>query len=266
LVLQPGDWIGVFGPQPTNSSFHFNRGAPIRLEFKGDSGLRLEFLADLEGQSFTRDETVDVELMSVVDPVDAPVRDAERMLQIARYLIAPPGLEILRGTRVRTGLAEGQGLIEIEAEAGAAALRLPRPETPRGVPLPVRVDGLNPRWSAGVLLREGYVLGFYGPPEDRYREAGLDFEGRACVSLFPDRAARTEIEIGHPVVCDSHELFVQVTRLDDNPPPGTWRVAVNNPTDREIVTTCRANLQAPGLELGETTVTLAPGGYAVLVE
>ena len=156
------------------------------------------------------------------------------------------------------------GLLEITAVDGAATVSASRPASLVNVPLPVRVSGLNPNWSAGVYLHRGYVLGNYGEGTNRYRAAGVDPDGRVYTGLFTDHADRTEVTIGHPVVCDAESVFIQVTLRDDRGAKESWHVSVNNPTDDVVETVCRSTFAMPGLELAEQSLSLPPGGYAEL--
>jgi len=44
----------------------------------------------------------------------------------------------------------------------------------------------------------------------------------------------------------------------------SWHVSLNNPTDRELRTTCRTGFELPGLKLPRMQVTVPAGGYLVL--
>jgi hypothetical protein len=162
------------------------------------------------------------------------------------------------------GNATRDGLLELAAENHAVGLSVGRPEPRVDLPLPIRLHGLNPRWSAGMHLERGYVQGHYGDANSRYRDLGFDREGTVWAPLFPDYAAETVVRIGNPVVCDHEDVFIQVTRLDAGTSPSSWHVSANNPTDQELRVTFRSNLGLPGLLREAMTVTLAPGGYVVL--
>jgi hypothetical protein len=110
----------------------------------------------------------------------------------------------------------------------------------------------------------GFVKGDYGTGANRYRAVGLDLDGRAYIPLYPDLAALTEIEVGHPVVTDTQgqNLFIQVTALSGGTitnPQYQWAVAVNNPTDSPITTVLTQNMALPDFNFGTQRVTLAPG-------
>ena len=123
--------------------------------------------------------------------------------------------------------------------------------------LPVRITGLNRRWSAGLFQKRGFVKGDHGGGEDRYRALGIDIEGNAYVPLYANWADQTHILAGHPVVAgpEALEVFIQVTRISDDPPrfPRFPKQPVGN--DRHDCTSGRhahARLEVPG-ETGHTS-------------
>jgi len=265
-LLRTGDWIGVVGAEPSNLSLHINRGAPLQLRFRGPTDLSTSVFGLLDQATVTRDDVEHFELLSVVDPLDEPRRGLERVLEVIGYLAKPPGLEVPRGRIISPNgqTATVGGLLRVAAVDGAATLGVGRSASPINVPLPVRVSGLNPNWSAGVFQRRGYVLGNYGEGTDRFRAAAVDREGRAHVGLFTDYADRTEVTVGHPVVCDDRRLFIQVTARDDRQAKNSWHVSINNPTDAVVETACRSAFAMPGLELAEQSLSVPAGGYVVL--
>ena len=203
-LLRTGDWFGVIGAEPSNLSLHVNRGAPLKLRFRGNDDLSTAFYGQPATVAVKPGDVEHFELLSVVDPLDAPRRGFERVMALASYLADPTGLEVRRGRFASTDERRATigGLLEIAAADGAATVMASRPASPVDAPLPVRVGGLNPNWSAGVYLHRGYVLGNYGEGTNRYRAAGVDSDGRVYTGLFADHADRTEVTIGHPVVCD----------------------------------------------------------------
>jgi hypothetical protein len=125
---------------------------------------------------------------------------------------------------------------------------------------------LNRRWTAGLLQKTGYVKGFYGSGENRYREVGLDIYGYAYIPLYPNLAPMTHVIVGHPVTAsgtNADQIFIQVTHLYDN--PAHWHISVNNPTDQAITATLHNPFPLPGLSFADTKITLLPGEYRVLL-
>jgi len=261
IRVKTGDWIGCYGPEGTNLSWHLNLGAPIRLKLRDGQSLGIAFLADLEGRRVAAHQRMDFSLLSVVDPLDAPTRDADRVRAIARRVLGADGIRIRRGQRVVSPIG---GLLDLRASNGSVAITARRPAERTGLPLPVRVSGLNPRWSAGILLAEGHVAGGYDEGRLRYRATGFDSDGRIWATFHPDERPVTRATLGHPVVCDRKDLFVQVTARDSAGKPESWHVAVNNPTEATITATLRQAMPLPGLLRGPVTIEVPPGARVVL--
>ncbi len=175
------------------------------------------------------------------------------------YLGHPPDLDIIRGKRI-----ESPGLLEVATDAGAVELTVARSNGVPGLTVPLRIAGLNPRWSAGLLQKTGYTKGFYGPGKDRWRALGIETGGYAYVPLYVDRADTTSILAGHSVTADrgGEDLFIQVTNTGGAPPH--WHVSVNNPTDHPIRTVLHNAMHLPGISFEERPLRLKGGEYVVL--
>ncbi|MFV2070479.1 MAG: hypothetical protein ACC645_26225, partial [Pirellulales bacterium] len=146
----------------------------------------------------------------------------------------------------------------------AVEFSVPRPSKPLPMTLPIRLSGMNRRWSAGLLQYEGYVKGDYGTGEKRYRAMGIDVDGYAYVPVYAHWADNTHMLAGHPVVAgpEGRDLFIQVTRVHDDPP--RYHVSVNNPTDKPVVTTLRNAMGLPGINFHSKRVVLEPGQYLLI--
>jgi hypothetical protein len=133
--------------------------------------------------------------------------------------------------------------------------------------VPVRVDGLNRRWSAGLYQFDGFRSHYYSKDNGGYRALGLDQEGGAYVPLHVAAAATHDL-IGQPVVADEagQDLFIQVTCLPGDHGPGalSWNISANNPTDHPIETTLHRAMNLPGLNFSDTRITLQAGEYRAL--
>jgi hypothetical protein len=256
IRIDTGDWFGFHAPGPSNSHLFVNRGEPILLEPR--RGWVLVF-ADAKGRLVKSGEVYRYEVFGLGFPLDVAIESPSDFVRFLDYLARPTGLEVRRGRRL-----ESPGLLEIEPADHAVEVVLGTPAGGIDLVVPLRVRGLEPRWSAGVFMKQGYVRGLYGPGEDRFRAAGLDFAGDAYVPLHPGRAPRTHVIVGHPVVAgpEGRELFIEMTKLAEG--PFEWHVAVNNPTDRRIETTLRAAMDLPGLVLPAGRRVFEPGEYRVL--
>jgi len=265
FVLEPGDWFGVYSDQATNSHLFVNRSDKVRLRVvKPPHPAWLSVWAALDEAEVKAGETYHFELFSLGYPVDVEVAEAEDFIRAVEYLRQPDGFEVLLGKRL-----EAHGVIELEPHDYAAEIRLPRPERETDLTLPVRLRGLNRRWTAGLFMKRGYVQAHYGPGGNRYRPLGIDLDGNAYVPVYPDLAEQTHLMMGHPVVADERgrELFIQVTQTSG----GTggefhWWIAVNNPTDRAITTTLSNRMSLPGIKFESKEISVASGEHLVVEE
>lgn len=255
LPLKHGDWFGVVREGLGNSYLFFNRGPDLTLKITA----QLELQANVEGVQWKKGDTYVTELAGFAFPLDVPVQTAAELQKYAEYLSNPTGLELHRGKRV-----ESPGILTVQPFNYAVELSLPRPAEKFHVTVPLMIPGLNPRWSAGLLQKQGYSKGFYGPGENRYRPLGLDFEGNAYVPLWVNMAENTRIVAGHPIVAgaEGQDLFIQVTRISDS--SNRWHVSVNNPTDKAVTVTLRQVMELPGLSFPDQKLTLQAGEYRVL--
>lgn len=254
-LIRTGDWFGIYSNEATNSHLFVNRGDPFRIFL----GAALIFLVDQDDKVIKKGQKIRFELAALGFPMNVEVKSAVDFQRYVDYVNQPDGLFVLRGQRL-----EGPGLVEFAPSNHAVELYVPAPMKRLDLTLPVRIRGLNPRWSAGLFQKKGYSKGFYGSGDNRYRALGLDLAGNAYVPLYVDLSAATWIRAGHPVVAgtEGKDLFIQVTRVNDS--PSEWHVSVNNPTDQAITTTLRAAMNLPGLDLKDTPVTLKPGEYQVI--
>jgi hypothetical protein len=238
-----------------NAHLLVNRGEPLRLKV----GASLDLVADRGDRRFQSGENYTFELASMAFPIDVPITDQRQMVRYVSYLRAPPGLRVLRGTR-----RDSPGFVDLAADDGAVELSAPKAEGVEGMTLPVRVNGLNPRWSAGLLQEDGYSAGAYGTGRDRFRALGIDFDGAAYVPMYVDRAELTRMLAGHPIVADTRgrALFIQVTCLGGT--PFHWHVSINNPEDHPITTVLKQAMSLPGLGFSERQITIGAGEYVVL--
>jgi hypothetical protein len=253
--LTAGDWFGLYGKHTENAQLFISR-SPVRLV---RAPIRLELHAVQEREAVQAAARVELEIAGFGFPLDVPVADAHQFLPYVEYLREPTGLQITRGQRI-----ESPGLLELAADGGIVNLSLGRAKTAPGLTLPLRIAGLNPRWSAGLLQKTGYTLQFYGPSQDRWRGIGVEWPGTSYVPLHVDRADATSLIAGHPVIAETsgRELFIQVTNIGGS--PWRWHVSVNNPTDHTIRTVLHNAMGLPGILFDQRPIQIDAGGYIVL--
>ncbi|MGC8643305.1 MAG: hypothetical protein ACP5XB_25895 [Isosphaeraceae bacterium] len=115
--------------------------------------------------------------------------------------------------------------------------------------LPIAVAGLNDRWSAYLFDRT----------LKQARPIGV-FEGTAWATISV--AGRADLFVGHPILVDRPELFVQLTQSSES----SWALEIHNPTDAAVTTRMRANPAFDplrGQDLSAEAVTI-PAGSSVL--
>ena len=260
-----GSWFGFFSERVGNASLFLNRGEPLvlRTRHRRDGRVLFEIDAALEGAKVAQGESRHYELFSINEPLDPPGKGVPRFRRLQAYLQAPAGLQLERGTRL-----SDPGFVSVRAEGGAIELGVTRPPQPIGIPLPLRVHGLEPDWSIGVFQIEGHTPGAYTDGRGVYQSLGVDRRGRVHVSLYPDHAPSTRVVVGHPVVSDAEQLVIEAMPRPGAPASGAryaWHVAVNNPTDAPIRATFRRAMALPGLDFEPVTRTIPAGGQVVLV-
>ncbi len=264
-TIETGDWFAAISPNEANAMLLVNRGVPLELSVDPASVVLREALPQGGLRVAAGDQRL-LEWFYCSWPMDKPIPHTDALLRWVRYFQQPDGFEILRGVRV----AAPPGVIELEAERGAVEVKVPRSADSLDANLPFRVAGFNPRWSAILWQKEGYVgAGRYGKAQNRFRTLGMDFDGRVYFPVPTDQAALHHLVVGQPVVAAAggEELFINVVCLKDaaGGTPPLWHVSVNNPTDAPITATLTRTMELPGVEWAGETITLAPGEHRILV-
>jgi hypothetical protein len=273
--LGPGDWFSFFSSDDTDSQIFVVRSEPVHIflahlydSVKKTSILFPRITGALSGENSNGTANVVAgekhvwELFSLGVPMNLSVHDVTGIQGMLAYLNSPDGLAISHGSGTVS-----PGLLELAPVDGYVEVSVDRPAINNYLTLPLRVSGLNRRWTAGLLQKSGYVKGFYGTGENRYREIGLDTYGYAYIPLYPNLAPQTHVIVGHPVTADganTDKLFIQVTHLYDN--PAHWHVSVNNPTEQAITAALHNAFPLPGLSFADKSITLRPGEYRVLLD
>jgi hypothetical protein len=258
VKLAPGDWFALYSEKIASSHLFVVREQPVQLNVWTPSVLTIT--SDLAGKQVKKGETFHFELFSIGIPIHVEVKDQAGITKRLAYLNEPTGMKIIRGKRVAS-----PGFVECAPDNHAVEVIVPKPAEKTSLTLPLRVNSLNRRWTAGLFQKQGYVKGDYGKGHNRYRPLAVDDAGFAYVPMYVDLADTTHMLAGHPVVADEQgkELFIQVTRLYEN--PDQWHVSINNPTTGQIRTRLTQRMALPGLNFPTTTVTLKAGEYRVLV-
>lgn len=259
FTIKKGDWFAFYSPQLSNTHIFINRESDILMSIIKPGAGWITISADMNGKSVKKDDTYIYELFSITFPIDVEVKGVDEIVKMINYVKNPTGMSILKGQRL-----DSDGLLEFKPKDHIVEIAIPKPEVKTNLTLPVRVQGLNSRWSIGLFQKEGYVKGDYGIGKDRYRSLGFDAYGNVYVPVYADYAEKTDLVIGHPVVADNdgNELFIQVTHVNEN--PQQWHISVNNPTDKPITTTLSKAMELPGFQFTAQKITVPAGGYIVI--
>lgn len=270
LAMNPGDWFGLYSSKAANVNLFTVRDQPVRLDVKrGNTHLSLH--ADPANRLVRSGQTFTFSLATMTFPVDAEIDSVDQLIRCKHYFVNPTGLNVT-GARV-----DSPGLLDYEAVDQRIEIQLPHPGWDTRMTLPFRARGFNPRWSAGLFMKKGYVTGHYGKGENRYRPLGVDPHGQIYFSVSADLAPAHHYVAGHPVTAEgegSQELLIQVTQISggtflkgrETIQPFHWHVSVNNPTDEEIAATLTKNMDLPGLEFPDQKITLNPGHFHSIVD
>ena len=266
--IASGEWFGFYSEQAYNGVLFINRGDPIvigvNIDPRGQKAWYVRVMADLEGKQVKAGDVFHHEVFSVNEALDTEAYGPERFQYILKYLAAVESMTVVRGSRINT-----LGFFDIKTDGTERPieLKVTQPTEPVALTIPVRVFGLNPKWSAGLFQISGHSPGNYTNGMNVYTTLGFDFDGRVYASLYPDQSPETHVVIGHPVVCDTPELFIEAMPRSSKEGKGyDWHIAVNNPTDRPVKAAFRVGMDLPGLSFEPQTHTIPAGGYAVLGE
>jgi len=266
--LAPGDCFGVCSPKTANAHIVFVRGVPMRMSFTRPQSLSPMLLADLPDKQVKADQRLRYGVATYSFPLDAPINAPEDLEKSIAYIESPTGLVVTGAKRVSS-----PGLLDYEATADAVRIQIPRATWKTFLTLPIRVKGYSRKWTCGLWLKEGFVKGFYGPPTNRFRPMGVDFDGQIYVPISPDLAEKHDVVVGHPIVADAagKDVFIQVTQtsggvrtLDGKPTAWRWHVSLNNPLAKPVTVTFKQTMPLPGLAFGTRKLTLQPGEYRVI--
>jgi hypothetical protein len=303
LTLPPGGWLGVLSLNISAAHLLFNVGGsslevtlsnPVpRINLTNNSWISVSAsVADLRALP-PHMPSYEASLYSVGVPVDRNLCDVKSLLALRQYMTDVPGFELLRGTVGSAAAAHGLKVLELEIDSATyvAEVRVSKPATNEGLTdvaaliLPLRLGGLNRRWSVGVLQLSGYCVGHYGVCGYRYRSLGVDDHNRIHVPVYPGRANVTHLLMGHPVIAvgdpKAQRLFIQVTAIGSSSAADTnlvnvstvsgsmrWHVSIQNPESHPIT----ARFEAQGFGTGappqtwnsQTALTVPAGGTLVL--
>ncbi|HCD31308.1 MAG TPA: hypothetical protein DER01_02810 [Phycisphaerales bacterium] len=264
-IIDTGQWFAAISPVQANAMLMVNRGSPLVLSVSGKKTQLVEALPR-NGLVVKAHQQRRVSWLTCYWPMDITIGDTDTLLKWIRYYQKPDGLQIIQGKQLDGFL----GLIDLQSEDGAVELKLPQAPDDLDVNLPFRVHGLNPRYSAILWQKTGYVgEGRYGSERNRFRNVAVDWEGHAYFPVYAAKAKLHHWVVGQPVIADEQgaELFIEVVCLKDAQKGASpqWHVSINNPTDQVITTKIRQVIKLPGLNLYQQKISIKPGVSVTLI-
>ena len=257
-------WFGIYSENISSGVYFFNRGDPFHIEVHySDKERKEQFYLSFHGVkkklSVEKGQKFQYEIFTMNYPVNIEYQGPDRFKRLISYLRHPDGFEVMEGKRLPS-----EGVLEIGVQDYRARIQIEKPNTPQDITLPVRIIGLNRNWSAGYFQRDGYAQGIYGNGKNKYHSCAFDSESRVFASLYPDYAEDTDIEVGHPIVCDQKDLIIQCTQKPGGSTGYSYYIAINNPTDKEITANIRQNMSLPNLKFSQQKITVPAGAYLKL--
>lgn len=268
ILIYRGGYAAIFAQTPSNGFAIYNlleeplkavvNAHGLDVNFNG----AIAFYAPLEGKQVKVGEKYKYRTLILNDPMDEDGKNAKRYEAIRKFLGMSMDKEV--PFKLRQGkLINYFGILDVQAQDGAVEISVPKPDIRLNIPFPVRIHGLNPRWSAGLFQIEGYTQGKYTDGKNVYCPIGVTKQGFGFVTLYPDYSKNTHIIAGHPIVADDEKVAIIFAHT--NWKPHEYWLMVNNPTDKSITTTIRQRIPLPNLNFPQQRITLQAGEERILL-
>lgn len=196
----------------------------------------------------------------------------EFISDLAKLGIGAPAAYKVEATCGKSEIKDG--ILNISADNGAFCATFSQADLP--MDLPVKVQGLNPNWDAGLLYKGKNILRIPVYQENEYLQRSVFYNewhyedklyhipfaegGIAYLQVDLTKGPR-EVFIGNLLVCDAPEL--RLTCTDTR--PGKYAFEAHNPTDKPMATTVR-NAQGFTLLGTFSKEITVPAGSSVLVK
>jgi hypothetical protein len=273
MVIETGGWFGLWSPAVSNAQLFSVRGAALRVRVIAPRHDPAWFTVTAAATNATSSlvvntgDTFVTELAQLGLSLTSQLPSVDSLIQLHDFLRNPP-ITVMSGPQLECALICDS--VVNRSSNFTTELLAPRYVGDRDMMLPLRVGGLNPRWSAGLWQKHGFpgsAGAIYGNGTDRYTALGVEEGGgRAFVPLYVGEAA-TRVVVGHPVIADgdrADELFIQVTHVDASP-SSVWHVSLNNPTNATIRAMVHVAMTPARFALRSQVVELEGGQDVVLM-
>ena len=258
--IWPGVFRGSIGFIPLSENLSFSVS-------KNGKNCFLNGFYNREKKIYRKGEKIHYSYITVISQLDPPEND--RFLLDVRELFGLDGKKVHCQIQPVSGeVIEAGFVFRLKAEDHAFTGKVPRVQLPLNQP--VLLEGLNPRWDAGILYRGKNTLQLPIKRSNAYRQRFIeqvprtftdelyhipvDEKGISMLQIDTHLGDR-DIFIGNLLTADHPELYLTLTDRR----PGRVAFVVHNPTDKVIRSSIR-----PGKGLGilgnfVRKVTVPPG-------
>lgn len=238
-VLKRGEWLSFSGQMGNGSLVPLLDGFAVEATVNPKGGSYLKFGLAQGEKTLAPGDTLTYSFLIMRWPTGMPLSE-----RLEEKVIRQLGLGGTTGYQLAmhkgTVKSEGFGLIGT-LDNGVWLAELPKGEL--SMRLPLRIAGVNPHWSAGVMRQGSTFFEPLAPDESGVVWASCDTVGDAGRFFF-----------GHPVVADCNEIVLQTLQRTD----GGWTVIAHNPGDTPVKVGLTGTMEGP-LKGFAQSATLAPG-------
>jgi hypothetical protein len=239
--LNPGDWIAVYG-SPLGGMALYPRDRSLCGRVNGSSvELRYRWSAPIVKQG----TTFKTSLLAVGAPFTVGKDNADFAGHFADVfgLDGPPAYsaQVLQGK-----LIDRWCFFHLDGQGRGAEVKVGKCDLPAYLPL--KVDNLNPNWSAGL-----YEVG-----TRRYRPIGL-LHTTGLAQMDPAQGD-LEVFVGHPFFADNPDIHLSYMETGNR----EAQLEVHNPTDQTLQVTVQRAPAFTRAQGGPFVLRLAPGSSQTL--
>jgi hypothetical protein len=234
----------AFCGSPMGSVAVFNLGdEPLDVYAQKDSPV-WEIRFPVEGRAMEKGESLMAKVLVVGTPFT--VEPDERWIEWVRETMGLSG-DIGYNLRVEKGKVIGQRyVLEVDGGGEGFSGKIGKANLP--LTLPIAVKGLQERWSVFLLER------------DKKRARPVGQLGDSAYVTMDLREGDKDIFIGHPIVCDDKEVFINVVQTGEK----KFSIYLHNPTPKEKRIRVRSADQWNWGKLPTRQVSLGPGEVKVI--
>ena len=164
-------------------------------------------MADVEGRAAKSGEEIKISILSVNGRLP-DLTGAWRYKKLADYmgLDGAPAykMNLTRGKQLPVTI----GLCDLQSQNGAVEFSMEKSKQNLQLVLPVRVMGMNDKWSAFC----------YDKLKKQARPIGV-YRGIGYARFDPDYSQKIDTAVGHPVVADNNDVVILFSVLGDGKYP-----------------------------------------------